>query len=124
MATLSDFNFGTWQQRFSEGYEADRIGSFGWSSIQPVNIPYVFVEQYIRVSITANYKKDTWKQAANLYQTIPTFLGNSDIISEHLISLGKPEILDLTQYPDGYRLRLEFFPWLRDVNVLIHAWRF
>lgn len=123
MGTLPDFNFGTWLQRFDQGFEADLIGNFGYGNIQPVIIPYTFAEQYIRILLTANYKKDTWKQGAKLYQTIPTFLGNSDVIDERVIALGKPEILDLTQYPDGSKLRLEFFPWFRDINILIHAWQ-
>jgi hypothetical protein len=123
MPVLPDFNFGTWQQRFSEGYESEPVG-YLYPPLFPVDVPYVFGEQYIRILVTANFKKRSWKHSCNLYQRIPTFLGGNDVISEHLISLGKPEILDLTQYPDGYRLRLEFFPWLRDVNVLIHAWRF
>ena len=122
MGTLPDFNYGTWQQRFSEGYEALPVG-YLYPPLFPVDIPYVFSEQYIRILVTATFKKRAWKQAANLYQSIPTFLGNNDVIGERLIALGKPEILDMTQYPDGYKLRLEFFPWLRDVDVLIHAWR-
>lgn len=123
MAVLPDFNFGTWQQRFSESYESTLVGLDLYTPLFPVEVPYVFEEQYIRILVTAIYKKRTWRDSCNLYQVIPTFLGNKDVISQHLISLGKPEILDLTQYPDGYRLRLEFFPWLRDANVLIHAWR-
>lgn len=120
MSSYPDFNLGLWQRRFSQGYIADRIGSFGWGSLDPVLIPFTFSEQYIRVSINADYKKDTWRQAAIIHQTIPTFLGNEDVISEHTLLLGKPEILDLIQYPDGYKLRVIPFNWFRDIDITVH----
>ena len=123
MTVYPDFNLGQWQERFNTGYEAPLVGRFGYGSIDPVTIPYVFNEQYIRVLLTADYKKQSWKQAAIVHQTIPTFLGNDDVISEHLILLDKPEILDLIQYPDGYRLKFNIFNWFRDINIQVHAWR-
>jgi hypothetical protein len=123
MSTLPDFNLGTWQQRYEQGFIGATIGYFDSAPIPPVLVPYNFAERFVRISITADYSKSTWKRAARVYQVIPTFLGNTDLIDERLVDLNKPEIFDLNQYPDGYRLRLEFFPWLRDVNVLIHAWR-
>lgn len=117
-----DFNLGTWQQRFDTGYQANAIGSL-FLPIPPVIIPYTFSQQYIRVLVTADYKKTKWKQAAIIHQTIPTFLGNDDVISEHLILLDKPEILDLIQYPDGYKLKVIPFSWFRDINILIHSWQ-
>ena len=122
MASYPDFNLGTWQQRYNNGFESNPIGSF-YPPLPPVVVPYSFVEQYIRILITSDTATPSWKRAAKLYQTIPTFLSNFDVIDIKSISLNKPEIFDFTQYADGYKLRLEFFSWFKDVDVLIHAWR-
>jgi hypothetical protein len=120
MAVYPDFLLGDWVSVLNENYQAETIGSFGSGIIPPVNIPDLLVSQYLRVLVTTQTGRLTWIQGLRLYQTIDTVLGDFDVVSEHLILLGKPEIIKMIDYPDGYRLRLEFFRWFKDCQVSIH----
>jgi len=121
MTVYPDFLAGNWAGVLDADYEAETIGSFGYGIIQPVIVPSLLVAEYVRVSVATRLGKQTWIRGLRLYQTVDTVFGNFDIISEHVISLGKPEIIQLINYPDGYRLRLEFFRWFKDCQVSIKS---
>jgi hypothetical protein len=99
------------------------IGPFGFGNIPPVDFPTLLVSSFLRVRVTTQTGRNTWRQGLRIYQTIDTELGDFDVISEHLILLNKPEIIEMIDYPDGYRLRLEFFRWFKDCQVTIHEFR-
>ncbi|PZU94935.1 MAG: hypothetical protein DCE90_14040 [Pseudanabaena sp.] len=119
---LPDFLTGTWLQRYHVGFEGDRVGSFGVAPIRPVLIPFLFTQPYVRLSVDSIQKKTNWTFGARVYQTITTQLGFEDVISEHTLDLGKPEIINMLLFPDGYRLKLSFPTWLVDVDIVIHEY--
>lgn len=120
MANLPDFFQGNWLQRYHEGFTGERVGSFGIAPIRPIIIPFLFTEQYIRISVDSIQKRANWRFGARIAQTITTALGFDDVVKEFDIELGKPEIFDMLHSPDGYRIRLSFPTWLEDVDIVIH----
>ena len=122
MKSLPDFLIGNWLQRYHVGFQSVIVGSFGLAPIPPVTVPYLFVERYVRISIDAVYKKSSWKYAGKIYQTVTTQLGFDDVIATHNVEIGKPEIMDMTTFPDGYKLKLVFPTWFQDVDIVIHEY--
>ncbi len=123
MVKLPDFNLGNWVNRFEQGYIAVPISNPTQKPIPDVIVPYTFSEQYVRIRVKADFYTQRWVQGLVLKQTIPTFLGNFDVVDTKLIKLWEPQIIELKTYPDGYKLKLEFYRWFRDIDVLIHAWQ-
>ena len=119
---LPDFDSGTWLLKYQQGFTGATVGLFDIAPIAPISIPNLFVEEYIRIKTTSITAKDTWQRAGNLIQTIPTSLGLDDVIDTKGLSLKHPQIFKMTQNDDGYRLRLEFYKWLDDIDVRIDAW--
>lgn len=119
MIVYPDFLLGDWLDILNADYQAEAIGDFGSGVIEPVVIPTVLHSAFVRVSVTNASGKDSWERGLKIYQTIDTFFGGFDVISEHVISLDKPEIIQMIVYPNGYRLRLEFFRWFKDCQVSI-----
>ena len=122
-AIYPDFSLGTWVERFNTGYSATLIG-YTHLPIPPVSITnYTFTEAYIRVLITSDTAKTKWVQGCWLQQTIPTFLGNNDLVNLYYAKLGVAEIFNVVQCADGYNLKINFYPWFTDVNIGIWAWQ-
>ena len=119
---LPDFDAGAWVLKYQQGFTGATIGLFDIAPIAPISIPNLFVEEYIRVKTTSITAKDSWQRAGNLIQTIPTSLGLDDVIDTQGLSLKHPQIFRMIQNDDGYRLRLEFYKWLDDIDVRIDAW--
>lgn len=122
MTVLPDFLLGNWLQRYHQGFVADTVGYFGKAPIPPIIIPYLFTRQYVRISLDSPSKQSNWKYGAKIYQTIATQLGFEDVIKETSIELGKPEIFDMLQFPDGYKLKLSFPTWLTDIDIVVHEY--
>ena len=119
---LPDFDSGVWLLKYQQGFTGATIGLFDVASISPVSIPNLFTEEYIRIKTTSITAKDSWQRAGNLIQTIPTSLGLDDVIDIEGLSLKHPQIFRMTMNDDGYRLRLEFYKWLDDIDIRIDAW--
>ena len=122
MAVLPDFLQGNWLQRYHQGFISDTVGYFGKAAIPPVIIPFLFTKQYVRIGLDSASKKSTWRYGAKIYQTITTQLGFEDVIKEMSVELGKPEIFDMLQFPDGYKLKMSFPTWLTDIDILVHEY--
>lgn len=122
MAKLPDFLLGNWLQRYHQGFIADTVGYFGKAPISPILVPFLFTNRYVRISVDSPSKRSNWRYGAKIYQTITTQLGFEDVIKEASVELGKPEIFDMLQFPDGYKLKLSFPTWLTDVDIVIHEY--
>lgn len=122
MTVYPDFLLGNWELVSDETYDAETIGAFGVGIILPVIIPSLLTSEYVRVQCSSSAARATWVQGCKVSQTINSILGANDVISEHLISLNTPEIIKLIDYPDGYRLRIDFYKWFPQCRVIIHQY--
>lgn len=114
-----DFQQGIWVPVSDDVYEAEVIGLFGSGNIPPVTLSTLLDEVYLRFEVTSQTARPTWRQGAIAYQIVDSFAGANDIISQHLLLLNKPQIVQFIDYPDGFRLHFSFYPWFRDVRVKV-----
>jgi len=114
-----DFQEGLWVSVSDALYEAETIGTFGVGIIRPVVIPSLIDEIFLRLEVTSSSARSTWRQGLTIHQIVDSFAGSEDIISRHSVLLNSPQIFQMIDYPDGYRLRLNFYPWFQDVRVKV-----
>jgi hypothetical protein len=114
-----DFQEGIWFPVSDAVYEAEIIGNFGQGIIRPVTLPDLIDERFLRFEVTSQSARPTWRQGLIVFQTVDSFAGANDAIAQFAILLAKPQIIEFIDYPDGFRLQLNFYPWFRDVRVKI-----
>jgi hypothetical protein len=119
MPVFPDFQLGIWVSVLDFEYEAETVGYFGAGRIPSVILPMLLDEPFLRFQVSSSTAKASWQQGLRVFQVVDSFLGANDVISQHLILLNEPQIIEFIDYPDGYRLKLNFFSWFSVCRVKI-----
>ena len=113
-----------WQEVHNNLYE-----SSGFVARRPIPIPTAFVPTTLDSPVCAIWCRSTyaearkWQRGCKVSQviTINAFSGNmaATAIETRIISQGVTTLLVLSQYTTDYSLRLDFYPWFQDLQVVI-----
>ncbi|HAX78978.1 MAG TPA: hypothetical protein DCY88_24940 [Cyanobacteria bacterium UBA11372] len=106
--------------------------SSGFVGRRPIPIPHAFVPLTFTNFVSAVWcsspfaEDRKWQRGCKVSQVTPigaSIAGRNGAITEtRIISQGIPTLLAFSQYTNEYSLRLDFYPWYQEIQVMVYQY--